>query len=590
MVRSVCLRFAAVGILVSALTSAPATVLAQSNPSCSDAPGGNGPCDDGKNGPFAALTASEVNTLVAIASTAVQSNTMTVAVVDRAGRVLALYRQPGATPANDDLAVGLARTSAFFSHNMAPLSSRTVRFISGIHFPAGVRHSGNAALYGIENTNRGCDFNVTFNPGKCIPRATSVNGLPCNAFDHSGCGTGIVTGKPDEFDGHKDGHPEGVGLGASALNPNGLPVNPGGVPIFRINTVKVLNMGDDGSFNVTVNRDDKGNPAEANSGLVGGVGVAGVPPDQAEFSAFFAVAGAAAAAGLKLFPAPIFPLPPPGRVFIDGIRLPYVDNGTRPEGIQNGAANAAGTFVMGPSAGGCAANRYLAGPIAGSKLTQQEVDTIVHNAVDTAHRTRGYIRLPLNSYARMVIAVADVDGSLLALYRMPDATIFSIDVAVAKSRNVIYFSSNDPNVKRDLPGVPVGTSMTNRSIEFGAEPLYPPGQEQTDPGPFFDLFVRDLKNPCSQGFQAANANQSGIVFFPGATALYKGGQIVGGLGVSGDGVEQDDFVTVGGAGALLPEKKIQADRVMIRRVRLPFIKFPRQPEGVTEVLTDADNF
>ena len=39
----------------------------------------------------------------------------------------------------------------------------------------------------------------------------------------------------------------------------------------------------------------------------------------------------------------------------------------------------------------------------------------------------------------------------LALFRMPDATVFSIDVAATKARNVVYFSSNrlDP---RDLPG------------------------------------------------------------------------------------------------------------------------------------------
>ena len=41
--------------------------------------------------------------------------------------------------------------------------------------------------------------------------------------------------------------------------------------------------------------------------------------------------------------------------------------------------------------------------------------------------------------------------------------------------------------------------------------------------------------------------KSGIVFFPGSAPLYRGGQMVGGLGVSGDGVEQDDFVTFGGA-------------------------------------------
>src|SRR5258707_9419863 len=55
-----------------------------------------------------------------------------------------------------DVAVALARTGAFFSNDEAPLSSRTVRFISGIHFPPGVSNQPPADLYGIENTNRGC--------------------------------------------------------------------------------------------------------------------------------------------------------------------------------------------------------------------------------------------------------------------------------------------------------------------------------------------------------------------------------------------------------------------------------------------------
>src|SRR5206468_2085599 len=60
---------------------------------------------------------------------------------------------PAQTP---DMAVSLARTTAYFSNDQAPLSSRTVRFISGIHFPAGIKNTGNAALYGVENINRGC--------------------------------------------------------------------------------------------------------------------------------------------------------------------------------------------------------------------------------------------------------------------------------------------------------------------------------------------------------------------------------------------------------------------------------------------------
>ena len=39
-------------------------------------------------------------------------------------------------------------------------------------------------------------------------------------------------------------------------------------------------------------------------------------------------------------------------------------------------------------------------------------------------------------------------------------------------------------------------------------------------------------------------NQNGVVFFPGSSPLYVLGILAGGLGVSGDGVDQDDVVTV----------------------------------------------
>ena len=138
-----------------------------------------------------------------------------------------------------------------------------------------------------------------------------------------------------------------------------------------------------------------------------------------------------------------------------------------------------------------------------------------------------------------------------------------------------------------LPASRRGTAVSNRTIGYGAQPLYPPGIDSAAfgvaPGPFYSkLFVNDLANPCSQGSQAANQNQNGIVFFPGSTPLYRGSQLVGGLGVSGDGVDQDDYVTVGGAGAFLPDPKIRADQTKLGGVRLPMFKFPRQPEGVTE--------
>jgi uncharacterized protein GlcG (DUF336 family) len=467
-----------------------------------------------------ALSAAEVTAVAQAAAAAIDAPTMTVAVVDRVGKVLGVFRKPGTTAADDDLAVGLARTGAFFSNDQAPLSSRTVRFISGIHFPPGIANTSNGALYGIENTNRGCSLDVTFLPGQAVPPAGSLAGGPCKGGVQTGCGTGPVTGKVDLFDSDE------------------AAVDPGGLPLFR-----------------------------GGSAVVGGVGVAGVPAAAAEFAAL------SGAAGGGFLPVPAAP----GVVFINGVRLPFVEQRQRPSGFNPGTT--AGGFAVGPLTGGCAPEGYLVGPKAGSQLSAAEVAQIVQQAVAGASRTRAQIRLPIGARARMVIAVSDLDGSLLALYRMPDATVFSIDVAVAKSRNVVYFSGGSAGALSDLPGVPPGTAVTNRTIGFGAQPFYPPGINGAGAGPFFDLLRRDTANPCTQGFQAANPHQSGIVFFPGSVPLYHGSTLAGGLGVSGDGVDQDDYVTFLGAQGFLPPESLWADNVFVGGVRLPFLKFPRNPEN-----------
>jgi uncharacterized protein GlcG (DUF336 family) len=509
---------------------------------CATPPASPGTCDEGA-GAFGSLSMTEVDT-IARAAAKVISEPVTIAVVDRAGRILAVLRKAGAPATNDDLAVATARTAAFFSHNMAPLSSRTVRFISGIHFPPGVTNTASAALYGIENTNRGCDFNVTFtSPSQCVPRARKIGGGPCQPGNTSGCGLGIVTGKiqPDDID--------------------PASVNAGGVPLYR------------------------------GGQLVGAIGVAGANGDS-QIAEFAAATGAFAAAGIV--PVPAYPLPEPGNVFVDGIRLPFLgpdikldfNASGQPTGVKRLQGTSAGTdtgalYSVATANGGCAANGYLVGPLAGTNLTAANVDAIVQRAIATAKKTRALIRLPLNSYARMVIAVADTDGSILALYRMPDATVFSIDVAVAKARNVVWFSSG-----HDLP-VPATTAVTNRTLNFGAQPFYPPGIDSSvfhpKPGPWYQsLFVKDLLNPCTQGSQLTNANQNGIVFFAGASPLYRSSSLIGGLGVSGDGIEQDDYVTYFAAGEFLPPQSIWADQVKVDGARLPMFKFPRQPEGVTE--------
>src|ERR1700681_486011 len=146
-------------------------------------PGGGDPGGPGTEPSSACggLDSSEVTGLLTHAALAVGFPTLAIAVVDRPGNVIGLYLQGGPTLDQQNQAVGLARTGAFFSNDHAPLSSRTARFVSGLHFPPGIAHTPTAALYGIENTNRGCDLNVSFNGGKFLPRATSIGGGPCDA-------------------------------------------------------------------------------------------------------------------------------------------------------------------------------------------------------------------------------------------------------------------------------------------------------------------------------------------------------------------------------------------------------------------------
>ena len=511
------LRSGTVTICVASLTPAGLVLAAALLMSC----GGGGPTPPSSPSVTPTpLSSADVQQVVQAAAQSADAP-LVIAVADRAGKILAVFRNAtapltstgnfGATVDSNELAVALARTAALFSNNQAPLSSRTVRFISGIHFPPGVSNAPNADLYGIENTNRGCPLNASFLPGQSIDPARSIDGLAP--------GLGVITGKADADDS------------------NPAAVNPGGVPLFK------------------------------NGAAVGGVGVVSTSAAVAEFAAF----SAASQAG---FLPTVAQLPPPGVVIIGGIALPFVNQTTAPNGV--GLGSAAGTFVVGPLTGGLPPEGDMVGPVGGaSGLTQSDVATIIDHAVATAEMTRAVIRLPAGSRARMTIAVADLDGTVLALHRMPDATVFSIDVAVAKARNVIYFSN--PAGAPDLPGVPAGTAVTNRTIGFGAQPLFTPGIDGSGPGPFFSLFLFDLAHPCTQGSQAANANQNGVVFFPGSLPLYKNGVLVGGLGVSGDGVDQDDFVTHAGAIGFEAPSAMRADQVEVDGVRLPYQKFPRNP-------------
>jgi uncharacterized protein GlcG (DUF336 family) len=484
------------------------------------------------------LSAQDVCAIVANAAASV-SSPLVIAVTDRQGNILAVYDKANAPTTAignlstvvdaHELAVSLARTGTFFANDQAPLSSRTVRFITETHFPPGVINTFNDGQYGIENTNRGCPFNQALSPGKPltpfnVTLAAGVNLPRSTSIDGTGPGLGITTGKANIYDSDQNA------------------VNPGGVPLYKINP--------------------QGQPIE-----VGGIGVVGPTAAISEYAAFI---------GANTQPGPVaIYAPPPGIVLAGGVALPFINQTSMPAGITTGSAD--GSYFVNPT------NSPAPDPVGnlidvrdGMVLTKEDVNSIITLANAEAAQTRAVIRLPPGAKAKFVISVADLDGSMLGIFREQDATIFSIDVSVAKSRNVIYFSQHPGT---DLPGIPPGTAVTNRTIFFGSGPQFPPGIDATTPGPFFDLFQYDIAHPCTMGSNTVfnPLNQNGVLFFAGSLPLYKNGMLVGGLGVSGDGVDQDDFVTAAGAINFQAPANIRADQIIIRGVRMPYQKFPRDP-------------
>jgi hypothetical protein len=78
---------------------------------------------------------------------------------------------------------------------------------------------------------------------------------------------------------------------------------------------------------------------------------------------------------------------------------------------------------------------------------------------------------------------------------------------------------------------------------------------------------------------------NGIQIFPGSVPIYRGSQLVGGIGVSGDGVDQDDMVAflgvheaaqqLGGFSNAAPQ--MRADNLVPQGTRLRYINCPATP-------------
>jgi uncharacterized protein GlcG (DUF336 family) len=209
-----------------------------------------------------------------------------------------------------------------------------------------------------------------------------------------------------------------------------------------------------------------------------------------------------------------------------------------------------------------------------------EVTSIVSYAAHETCITRAAIRLPIGVSMKAFITVvnnpnaAGVAPTVLGTFRTGEATLFSWDVSVQKARTVIYYSRP-----------PIAVSV--RCVGFLAQCNYPPGIDGNSPGPFNgqqEMFSGLLGNHCNPSgitpnlvFTPNPALPNGITIFPGAFGLYRNGVLVGAIGVSGDGVDQDDLVAAAGCHDFLAPQAIRSDQFIYRGTRLPYAKFPRDP-------------
>jgi uncharacterized protein GlcG (DUF336 family) len=306
--------------------------------------------------------------------------------------------------------------------------------------------------------------------------------------------------------------------------------------------------------------------------------------------------------------------------------------GTEASGIRPSTAGEFSNpdaFVLSNGAG---ANRYPVRAGTDSALTAAEVTALLEEAFKIMSAARAQIRRPLDSRAQVSISVVDTNGAVLGLVRSPDAPIFGIDVSLQKARTATFFSSAsagavlqsnpDPDVNmyvqsvRTFLGDPNALTgqfaFTDRANGNLSRPYFPDGELGRPPGPFSRPIAEF--NPFSTGLQSALVEAdvkahvgfvlggpdtpqqcthtprlaNGIQIFPGSVPIYRGATLVGGIGVSGDGIDQDDMISflglheaglrLGSIGNSDPARR--ADQIVVpigSGVRLRYVNCPFAP-------------
>lgn len=623
------------------------------------------------------LTVADVQQVIAQAVAEAQARGVnaTIAVVDRVGNVLGVYRM--GDPATRSVTVTTSPDGS------APVSGG----LEGIRLPVAaamvnIDHAAAIAkaVTGAYLSSEGNAFSTRvasqivqehFNPGEDFQPAGPLFGVQ---FSSLACSDLI-------------GKFNGVGPSVGPQRtPLGLSADPGGFPLYKGGTVaggvgvladgfytidkSILDRDADvdeaialaGTFSFSAPVDRRANRITVDGKVLRFTDVefeqlSSNPASAPAFASLAPTVGAVIA--VPGYTAPMNP------VILDGTAFGQPASGIRPDGDVNFPGRDA--FVLVDAAN---ALRYPprggtdAAALGAAVLTESEVRALLQSALDVANRARAQIRRPVGSQARVTISVVDTQGEILGIARTRDAPLFGTDVSLQKARTAAFMSSNSaaafvatlPDAKylgttdaavsvvraialngyvaalRAFVGDPNALAdgqiaYTDRAYGNLARPFYPDGINLENPGPLSKppgewspfstgmqldlsmnavlqhvLFVAgalatDVAPGCAGVALADDLSSvgqtitgvrlgNGLQIFPGSVPIYRGGTLIGGIGVSGDGIDQDDMVafmglhnagiTLGGAINNAPAPR-RADTLTPQGVRLRYVQCPQAP-------------
>ncbi len=621
---------------------------ASSPPGAVDPPpaGCNGSCA----GPASFLSVADVENVLAraIAEAQARGARATIALTDRVGNVLAVFRMTGAaatvTVQSNGASGGLEGVSIIPDAMAAIAKAVTASYLSTEGHAFGTRTASQIVQQ-------------HFNPAEALAPSGPLFGvqfsqLPCSDLARRYGG------------GAADAGPKRSPLGLAA-DPGGLPLYRGGTPVGAIGVIA------DGSYSLDANVQDVDTDLDELIALAGSFSLS-APDDRraeritadgkllrlsdARFTDLIAIAASPPAfATLNGVAGALIAVPGYSAAsVIAGTAFGQPASGIRADALDYPGLDA---FVL-VSPAGIERFRPAAGTDGVGALTATEVRTIITEALRIANRSRAQIRRPLGSPARVTISVVDTNGVVLGIARGRDAPVFGVDVALQKARTAAFLSSaaaaaalggvpdavylngglvvlrNESLTQyvtdlRAFTGLPTALAdgaiaWSTRAIGNLARPFYPDGVDSAPHGPFskpggewtpfstgaqLDLahnaiiqhvafvsgLAADVPANCTgvQGFNLGFGTSgtitqlaNGLQIFPGGVPIYRGTQQVGGIGVSGDGVDQDDMIavlglheasmTLGGAlgNAPLPAR---ADTLAPAGSQLRYVNCPQAP-------------